>query len=92
MPNNIRETNQINTTEEHLLKEFMMQEELKKLNETLETLLKHSEERAIKVDEMYQLYKSGGMVITILKWTFTLIMALGGAYLLLKQIFSIVIK
>lgn len=88
---NSREPIQINT-EEHLRKEFMMQEELKKLNDTLETLLRHSEERDIKVDEMYQLYKSGGMVITILKWTFTLIMALGGAYLLLKQIFSVVIK
>lgn len=88
---NSREPIQINT-EEHLRKEFMMQEELKKLNDTLESLLRHSEERDIKVDEMYQLYKSGGMVITILKWTFTLIMALGGAYLLLKQIFSVVIK
>lgn len=90
MPNS-RETNQT-ITEEHLRKEYMMQEELKKLNDTLETLLRHSEERDIKVDEMYQLYKSGGMVITILKWTFTLIMALGGGYLLLKQIFTVIIK
>lgn len=88
---NSRETNQT-ITEEHLRKEYMMQEELKKLNDTLETLLRHSEERDIKVDEMYQLYKSGGMVITILKWTFTLIMALGGGYLLLKQIFTVIIK
>lgn len=87
----MRETNQT-ITEEHLRKEYMMQEELKKLNDTLETLLRHSEERDIKVDEMYQLYKSGGMVITILKWTFTLIMALGGGYLLLKQIFTVIIK
>jgi len=91
MQNNSRETNQT-ITEEHLRKEYMMQEELKKLNDTLETLLRHSEERDIKVDEMYQLYKSGGMVITILKWTFTLIMALGGGYLLLKQIFTVIIK
>lgn len=88
---NSRETKQL-ITDDHLQKEFMMQEELKKLNETLETLLRHSEERDIKVDEMYQLYKSGGMVITILKWTFTLIMALGGGYLLLKQIFTVIIK
>lgn len=91
MPNNSRETNQT-ITEEHLRKEYMMQEELKKMNDTLETLLRHSEERDIKVDEMYQLYKSGDMVITILKWTFTLIMALGGGYLLLKQIFTVIIK
>lgn len=88
---NSGETNQT-ITEEHLRKEYMMQEELKKLNDTLETLLRHSEERDIKVDEMYQLYKSGGMVITILKWTFTLIMALGGGYILLKQIFTVIIK
>ena len=90
--NNSRETIKLINSEDHILKEFMMQEELKKLNETLETLLKHSEERDIKVDEMYQLYKSGGMVITILKWVFTLVMALGGGYLLLKQIFSLAIK
>lgn len=69
-----------------------MKEELEKFRLAFQELLDHSKERDMKVDEMYQLYKSGGMVITILKWTFTLIMALGGAYLLLKQIFTVLIK
>lgn len=69
-----------------------MKVELEKFRLAFQELLDHSKERDIKVDEMYQLYKSGGMVITILKWVFTLVMALGGAYLLLKQIFTVIIK
>ena len=64
-----------------------MQEELKRLNATLEELLKHSEERDKKVDEMYEVFNNGRFLTSIVKWAFGITLAIGGAYIMFKQIF-----
>lgn len=86
MPNS-RETIQINN-ENHIRREIEMQEELKRLNATLEELLKHSEERDKKVDEMYEVFNNGRFLTTVVKWGFGLLLALGGAYLMVKSIIN----
>lgn len=86
MPNS-RETIQINN-EDHIRREIEMQEELKRLNATLEELLKHSEERDKKVDEMYEVFNNGRFLTTVVKWGFGLLLALGGAYLMVKSIIN----
>lgn len=84
---NSRETIQINN-ENHIRREIEMQEELKRLNATLEELLKHSEERDKKVDEMYEVFNNGRFLTTVVKWGFGLLLALGGAYLMVKSIIN----
>jgi len=86
MPNS-RETIQINN-ENHIRREIEMQEELKRLNATLEELLKHSEERDKKVDEMYEVFNNGRFLTSVVKWGFGLLLALGGAYLMVKSIIN----
>lgn len=86
MPNS-RETIQINN-EDHIRREIEMQEELKRLNATLEELLKHSEERDKKVDEMYEVFNNGRFLTSVVKWGFGLLLALGGAYLMVKSIIN----
>lgn len=86
MPNS-RETIQINN-EDHIRREIEMQEELKRLNATLEELLKHSEDRDKKVDEMYEVFNNGRFLTSVIKWGFGLLLALGGAYLMVKSIIN----
>ena len=86
MPNS-RETIQINN-EDHIRREIEMQEELKRLNATLEELLKHSEERDKKVDEMYEVFNNGRFLTSVVKWGFGLLLALGGSYLTVKSIIN----
>lgn len=86
MPNS-RETIQINN-EDHIRREIEMQEELKRLNATLGELLKHSEERDKKVDEMYEVFNNGRFLTSVIKWGFGLLLALGGAYLMVKSILN----
>ena len=86
MPNS-RETIQINN-EDHIRREIEMQEELKRLNATLEELLKHSEERDKKVNEMYEVFNNGRFLTSVVKWGFGLLLALGGAYLMVKSIIN----
>lgn len=64
-----------------------MQEDLKKLSNCIEKMLEHSKERDIKVDNMYSVFTNGNAFVTVVKWIFALLVTLGGAYLLLKNIF-----
>lgn len=78
--------NQQLNTEDHIRKEITMQEELKRLNSILEMLIKHSEERDKKVDEMYSVFNNGRFLTSVVKWGFGTLLALGGAYLMVKSI------
>lgn len=86
MSNNNRETEKLNI-EQHLRQEITMQEELKRLNSILETLLVHSKERDEKVDEMYAVYNNGTFLVSVVKWGFGTLLAVGGAYMMIKSIF-----
>lgn len=72
-----------------------MKEELEKFRASFEMLLEHSRERDIKVDEMvarvdemYRVFNNGSFLVTIVKWGFGVMLALGGAYLMFKQIIN----
>lgn len=78
--------NQQLNTEDHIRKDITMQEELKRLNTILEMLIKHSEERDKKVDEMYSVFSNGRFLTSVVKWGFGTLLALGGAYLMIKSI------
>lgn len=78
--------NQQFNTEDHIRKEITMQEELKRLNNILEMLIKHSEERDKKVDEMYSVFNNGRFLTSVVKWGFGTLLAIGGAYLMIKSI------
>lgn len=60
--------------------------ESKRVADALERLIEHSKERDIKVDEMYHFFSGGKVVSRMAKFTGTLIVALGGAYLMFKSI------
>ncbi len=64
-----------------------MQDDLKKLSGCIEKMMEHSKERDTKIDAMYQVFTSGSTIVTVLKFLFGLLIALGGAYLLFKNIF-----
>lgn len=64
-----------------------MQDDLKKLSSCIEKMLEHSKERDIKIDAMYSVFSNGNAFVTVVKWIFALLVTLGGAYLLLKNIF-----
>lgn len=72
--------------EQHLRNEITMQEELRRLNGILEELLKHSEERDKKVDEIYSVFNNGKFLTQVVKWGFGTLLAMGGAYLMVKSI------
>ena len=70
-----------------------MKEELEKFRAAFEMLLEHSKERDIKVDamvakvdEMYKVFNNGTFLVSVIKWGFGLLLALGGAYLMIKSI------
>lgn len=52
----------------------------------LERLEEHSKCRDTKIDEMYTVFHDGKVATRIAKWAFALMIALGGAVLLVKQI------
>jgi len=71
----------------------MMKEELQKFRESFEMLLEHSRERDIKVDamvekveEMYKVFNNGTFLVSVVKWFFGLLLAVGGGYLMFKSI------
>jgi len=71
----------------------MMKEELQKFRESFEMLLEHSKDRDIKVDamvqkveEMYKVFNNGTFLVSVVKWFFGLLLAVGGAYLMFKSI------
>lgn len=70
-----------------------MKEELQKFRQSFEMLLEHSKERDIKVDamiekveEMYKVFNNGTFLVSVIKWFFGLLLAIGGGYLMFKQI------
>lgn len=89
MPNS-RETDQLNIeTERH--------DELYKAIAELTIAVKASEERAnirdkkvdemyTKVEEMYKVFNNGSFLVKVTQWGFGLLLALGGAYLMIKSI------
>jgi hypothetical protein len=60
--------------------------ESKRVADLIEKMMEHSRERDIKLDEMYESFTTGREGIRILKWVFGLSIAVGGAYLMIKQI------
>lgn len=65
------------------------------LTHAIKDLEAHSKERAEKidammnrVDEMYKIYNNGTFLISIAKWGFGTVLALGGGYLMFKQIIN----
>ena len=67
------------------------------LRESMNQLLDHSKQRDLKVDEMYEqnkemfsMYKNANTVaraiIWLIKWSFTITLAIAGAYVLFKKI------
>ena len=60
--------------------------ESKRVADALERLIEHSKERDAKVDEMYEFFSGGLVVSRVAKFTGTLIVATGGAYLMFKSI------
>lgn len=82
---------QVNEQQEHAI----MKEELKKFRESFQMLLDHSKERDIKVDamvekveEMYKVFNNGTFLVSVIKWGFGLLLAVGGGYLMFKQIIN----
>lgn len=78
-----------NETVEHEI----MKEELRRFRESFEMLLEHSKERDVKVDEMvekveemYKVFNNGTFLVGVVKWGFGLLLAVGGGYLMFKQI------
>lgn len=73
----------------------LMKEELERFRASFEMLLQHSKERDIKVDEMvarvdemYKVFNNGSFLVSVVKWGFGITLALGGAYLMIKQIIN----
>lgn len=71
----------------------IMKEELERFRASFEMLLQHSRERDIKVDamvakveEMYKVFNNGTFLVSVIKWGFGLLLAVGGGYLMFKQI------
>lgn len=73
----------------------LVKEELEKFRASFEMLLQHSKERDIKVDEMvekveemYKVFNNGTFLVSVVKWFFGLVLAIGGGYLMFKQILN----
>ena len=75
------------------LEHDFMKRELERFAQSFEMLLEHSKERDIKVDEMvakvdemYKVFNNGTFLVSVVKWGFGLLLAVGGGYLMFKQI------
>jgi len=71
----------------------LMKEELQKLRQSFEMLLEHSRDRDQKVDamvekveEMYKVFNNGTFLVSVIKWGFGLLLAVGGGYIMFKDI------
>ena len=47
---------------------------------------KKVDEMVAKVEEMYKVFNNGSFLISVVKWSFGLTLAIGGAYLMIKEI------
>ena len=70
-----------------------MKKELELFRLSFQKLLDHSEQRDKKVDEMvkkvddmYEIFQNGGFVVSLIKWGFGILIALGAFYLMVKDI------
>lgn len=70
-----------------------MKSELERFSKSFELLLEHSRDRDIKVDamvakvdEMYKVFNNGTFLVSVAKWGFGIAIALGGAYIMFKDI------
>ena len=82
------------------LEHDFMKRELERFAQSFEMLLEHSKERDHKVDamvekvdemytkveEMYKVFNNGSFLVKVTQWGFGLLLALGGAYLMIKSI------
>ena len=75
------------------LEHDFMKRELERFAQSFELLLEHSKERDVKVDEMvakvdemYKVFNNGTFLVGVVKWFFGLVLAIGGGYLMFKQI------
>lgn len=75
------------------LEHDFMKRELERFAQSFEMLLEHSKERDVKVDqmvakvdEMYKVFNNGTFLVSVIKWGFGLLLAVGGGYLMFKQI------
>jgi len=66
---------------------------LNELTQVCRNLENHSMERDKKVDEMvrkveemYKVFNNGSFLVTVIKWSFGTVLAVGGAYLMFKDI------
>jgi len=79
----------IDEKQEHIF----MKSELERFSKSFELLLDHSRDRDIKVDamiekvdEMYKVFNNGTFLVSVIKWGFGLLLALGGGYMMFKNI------
>ena len=75
------------------LEHDFMKLELERFAQSFEMLLEHSKERGVKVDqmvakvdEMYKVFNNGTFLVSVVKWFFGLLLALGGGYIMFKDI------
>lgn len=47
---------------------------------------KKVDEMVAKVEEMYEVFNNGSFLVSVIKWGFGLILAIGGAYIMFKDI------
>ncbi len=92
MPNS-RETIQRNTEYPEQHDEIF--KALGELTSAIHNLESHSMERDKKVDEMmakveemYKVFNNGSFLVSVVKWGFGTVLAVGGAYLMFKQIIT----
>ena len=76
-----------------IIEHEIMKAELQKFRQSFEMLLEHSKERDVKVDamvarvdEMYKVFNNGTFLVSVVKWFFGLLLAIGGGYLMFKSI------
>ena len=86
----VRENEQLNT-------EIQRHDELFKALAELTVAIRAAEDRAnvrdkkvdeihTKVEEMYKVFNNGSFLVKVTQWGFGLLLALGGAYLMIKSI------
>jgi len=50
---------------------------------------KKVDEMVAKVEEMYKVFNNGSFLVSVIKWGFGLLLAIGGGYIMFKQIFYV---
>lgn len=82
MPNS-RETEKLNI---EIQRHDEIFQALADLTAAVRNLEVHSMERDKKVDEMYSVFNNGKFLTQVVKWGFGTLLAMGGAYLMVKSI------